>query len=172
MLTCNSTTVLHLTLEAQPEPASCRVRDSTPDFGKIKDLNHTQHPLSPWDSYQCTYYSLLKWGTSLRAGRIIQIIKYWSSKVFKCKYCKILFTIITIFSPVTMSRVESEDLDYEGNVTYWSNRWTEDKTGWHKSVVHPDLVDNLSRITGGSPNRRFFIPLCVPLGHLNICHGR
>lgn len=53
-----------------------------------------------------------------------------------------------------------EDLDYAGNVNYWSDRWAQEKTGWHKSDVNKQLIANLPKLCGGAVGKRFFIPLC------------
>lgn len=53
----------------------------------------------------------------------------------------------------------TEHLDYTRNVNYWADRWTQEKIGWHKSVVNKQLIENLPKLCAGA-SKTFFIPLC------------
>ncbi|KAG4080713.1 hypothetical protein HA402_013243 [Bradysia odoriphaga] len=53
-----------------------------------------------------------------------------------------------------------EDLDYAGNVNYWTDRWAQEKTGWHRSNVSRQLIENLPKLCDNVVSKTFFIPLC------------
>ena len=43
---------------------------------------------------------------------------------------------------------------------YWTDRWKEGKTGWHREEVHNILIKYVDELTGGRSNLRVFLPLC------------
>ncbi|KAJ6649507.1 putative thiopurine S-methyltransferase [Pseudolycoriella hygida] len=54
----------------------------------------------------------------------------------------------------------AENLDYEGNVNYWSDRWAQAKTGWHRSDVNKQLIEFVRKFCDDGTSKRFFVPLC------------
>lgn len=38
--------------------------------------------------------------------------------------------------------------DVDSNIVYWSNRWDEQKTGWHQNQVDPYLLKHYTTVTG------------------------
>ena len=55
---------------------------------------------------------------------------------------------------------EGVELDYKGNVEFWSARWAEDKIGFHKDEINPQLIQHMDKLTNGEKCRKFFVPLC------------
>ena len=43
---------------------------------------------------------------------------------------------------------------------YWTDRWKEGKTDWHREEVHNILIKYVDELTGGRSNLRVFLPLC------------
>ena len=43
---------------------------------------------------------------------------------------------------------------------YWTERWKEGKTDWHREQVHNILAKYVDEFTGGRSNLRVFLPLC------------
>jgi len=43
---------------------------------------------------------------------------------------------------------------------YWTERWKEGKTGWHREEVNEYLIKYVGEFTGGRSNLRVFLPLC------------
>ena len=43
---------------------------------------------------------------------------------------------------------------------FWTDRWKEGKTGWHRDEVHNILIKYVDELTGGRSNLRVFLPLC------------
>ena len=42
---------------------------------------------------------------------------------------------------------------------YWTDRWKEDKIGWHRDEVNEYLIKYIEELTGGRSNIRVFVPL-------------
>ena len=41
----------------------------------------------------------------------------------------------------------------------WLDRWRKGTTGWHRSDINPQLIENINQLTEARP-QKIFVPLC------------
>ncbi|CAD5115320.1 unnamed protein product [Dimorphilus gyrociliatus] len=59
-----------------------------------------------------------------------------------------------------MTSTRKETLKDDMSLSYWTERWENGKTGWHRNDINPGLVDNVEKLLNGRSQVKIFFPLC------------